>query len=482
MTEIAEVQLEETHQPKRLHKAYYYLIWLPFVGVIVGMGFYYDFISHAFMSQPALNGMIFGAMLWGTYTMVANVHLTFKEDRVFSVGMDQLKKGVWRQGQGRTKQYSSGKAHVLGMLGRLEKMGLGHNVYMQSATMDPELDSLAKFFAKKQELSQYLTGLMVGLGLLGTFIGLLETLVATSALIESVANGTSSGGGNIENEFTRVVGGLAQPLASMGVAFSASMFGLVGSIMLGFQMVIVRKCSGDFVNVAREHVLSLAEKTTVGTNVQITERFLGTLLADILEQHKKTTAHLENSSAHIAAAIPQFSELGNKIVHQVLTEVREQQQETLKSIKEMIKEMHDFLPLLQTTVNEHRNLRELVSVQTGEIGMAAESIRDVSRFVPLLKELGIVSQGVFKEARIATKKVESLTEVLPEQVRIREAIEITNANLLQLKRELESVHQKVNESKKEARQQSARLRQVDASLISLQKANLKDVLNDKQSK
>jgi hypothetical protein len=196
------------------------------------------------------------------------------------------------------------------MLERLRKLGLGHQIYVHASAMDPELDALEHALLKRQDLSQFLVGLMVGLGLLGTFVGLLQTLVKTSELIGQI--GGSVSGDDMAASFSKIVGGLQQPLSAMGTAFSASMFGLTGSILLGFQLVGVRKATSDVVEHVRGEVLSLAEATKLPEKVEITERFLATILADILEQHRSSSTGLANVVQQLDRMVPQIQSLANR--------------------------------------------------------------------------------------------------------------------------------------------------------------------------
>jgi hypothetical protein len=82
---------------------------------------------------------------------------------------------------------------------------------------------------ESRETARYLTGLMVFLGLLGTFWGLLETVGSIGGVIASL-----QGGGETASLFNDLKTGLARPLAGMSLAFTSSLFGLAGSLVLGF--------------------------------------------------------------------------------------------------------------------------------------------------------------------------------------------------------------------------------------------------------
>jgi hypothetical protein len=74
-----------------------------------------------------------------------------------------------------------------------------------------------------------MTGLLVFLGLLGTFWGLIETVGSVGKVIEGLKVGGDSGA-----LFDTLKEGLAAPLGGMGISFSSSLFGLAGSLILGF--------------------------------------------------------------------------------------------------------------------------------------------------------------------------------------------------------------------------------------------------------
>lgn len=91
------------------------------------------------------------------------------------------------------------------------------------------LDSISARLDENRELVRYLAGLLVFLGLLGTFWGLIETVNSVGRIIGSLRTGGDAG-----SMFDELKTALAAPLAGMGISFSASLFGLAGSLVLGF--------------------------------------------------------------------------------------------------------------------------------------------------------------------------------------------------------------------------------------------------------
>jgi hypothetical protein len=96
-------------------------------------------------------------------------------------------------------------------------------------TMRHLLDSIATRLDEARDISRYMTGLLVFLGLLGTFWGLIETVSS----VRDVINGLKVGG-DAGALFDTLKEGLAAPLGGMGISFSSSLFGLAGSLILGF--------------------------------------------------------------------------------------------------------------------------------------------------------------------------------------------------------------------------------------------------------
>jgi hypothetical protein len=100
---------------------------------------------------------------------------------------------------------------------------------ISSHTMRGILDSIAIRLDEARDMSRYMTGLLIFLGLLGTFWGLIDTVGSVGGVI-----GNLRVGGDASAVFDALKEGLAAPLAGMGISFSSSLFGLAGSLVLGF--------------------------------------------------------------------------------------------------------------------------------------------------------------------------------------------------------------------------------------------------------
>ena len=175
-------------------------------------------IWSAFLANPSLNGIILGALVVGILMTIRQVLRLFPEVRwVNSFRLADPGLTV-----SRPPVLLAPMATLLGG-DRVGRMAISQ------ATMRGILDSIATRLDESREMARYLTGLLVFLGLLGTFWGLLETIGAIGRVIQTLEVGADS-----SRIFEDLKAGLAAPLGGMGIAFSSSLFGLAGSLILGF--------------------------------------------------------------------------------------------------------------------------------------------------------------------------------------------------------------------------------------------------------
>src|SRR6185436_15899547 len=125
------------------------------------------------------------------------------------------------------------------------------------------LDSIRSRLDEGRDISRYMIGLLVFLGLLGTFWGLLETLSSIAGVIGGLGG---VGGGDVNAFFAELKSGLQAPLGGMGTAFSSSMLGLAGSLILGFLDLQASQAQNRFYNELEEW---LAGMTKVGAGPSI---------------------------------------------------------------------------------------------------------------------------------------------------------------------------------------------------------------------
>src|SRR5437016_7713913 len=171
----------------------------------------------AFLANPGLNALIIGVLLIGIALAFRQVIRLFPEVNWVN-GFRLADPGIAVE---RPPVLLAPMAAILGdRIGRMS---------MSSQTMRSILDSIAIRLDEAREISRYMTGLLIFLGLLGTFWGLIETVGSVGKVIEGLKVGGDAG-----SLFDTLKEGLAAPLGGMGISFSSSLFGLAGSLILGF--------------------------------------------------------------------------------------------------------------------------------------------------------------------------------------------------------------------------------------------------------
>ena len=124
----------------------------------------------------------------------------------------------------------------------------GRRVSLSASSLQALLDGIASRLNETRETSRYLIGVLVFLGLLGTFYGLLETVRSVGGVIGAL----NIGAGDVARAFADLKNGLQSPLHGMGTAFSASLFGLAGSLVLGFLDLQAGQAQNRFYNELEE--------------------------------------------------------------------------------------------------------------------------------------------------------------------------------------------------------------------------------------
>lgn len=174
----------------------------------------YKQILLAFMANPGLNGLILGVLLIGIILAFVHVARLFSEVR-------------WVNDLGYDDNGQLPPPRLLAPIAAI--MGSGKRKAISMLTLRALLDSIGTRLDESRELARYLVGLLVFLGLLGTFWGLLETVGSIGNVIKSMQTGADAA-----VMFDDLKNGLAAPIAGMSISFTSSLFGLAGSLILGF--------------------------------------------------------------------------------------------------------------------------------------------------------------------------------------------------------------------------------------------------------
>jgi hypothetical protein len=189
-------------------------------------------IKRAFEANMGLNGVIIGVLFLGivyAFRMVWRLWPEIRWVNGYRIGDPSLDNPY--------------KPRLLAPMATLLRDRGGPTI-LSPLSMRSLLDSLASRLDESRDLSRYLVGLLIFLGLLGTFWGLLETVTSVGAAISALdVTATES-----STVFEELKSGLQAPLAGMGLSFSSSLFGLAGSLVLGFLDLQASQAQNRFYN------------------------------------------------------------------------------------------------------------------------------------------------------------------------------------------------------------------------------------------
>ena len=232
----------------------------------------------AFLANPALNGLILGALLLGILYVFRQVWMLGPAAR-------------WIDAYRRT-----GEAVVAGKPPNLiapvaTMLGAEQNRRALSPLSGRSLlDALHSRLDESRENSRYLVGLLIFLGLLGTFWGLLDTIRAVAGTI----GGLDVASDDVEGFLVGLRNGLSAPLGGMSTAFSSSLFGLAGSLVLGFLDLTAGQAQNRFANELEDWLASLTRLGGVALRGD-GEGGVPAYLEALLEQSADNVGRLEHA-------------------------------------------------------------------------------------------------------------------------------------------------------------------------------------------
>ncbi len=199
--------------------------------VVVFLGLPSDRLRFFFNANSALNGVILSVLLIGIIYACHRMLMLWREIN-----------WVNALGQGTATTRTMPPPKLLAPLAAMMNRSVGPLVFTQTS-LGSVMDSVSTRLDETREILRYLIGLLIFLGLLGTFWGLLVTISSISDLIATLGQSRADDSAI----FTSLIAGLQAPLGGMGTAFSSSLFGLAGSLVLGFLDLQLGQAQNRFV-------------------------------------------------------------------------------------------------------------------------------------------------------------------------------------------------------------------------------------------
>ena len=310
------------------------------VFVALGLGvaaFLFTTLIDAFLANPALNGLIIAVLLLGIGYIFRQVVLLQREQ----AWLERFGEGGLEQAQEQPTR----------LLAPMAKMLADRRTTMSLSTLSMRtlLDAVGVRLDESRELSRYLIGLLIFLGLLGTFWGLLQTVSS----IRDVIAGLEVESADLAATFDALKSGLEHPLGGMGTAFSSSLFGLAGSLVLGFLDLQAGQAQNRFYNEFEEWLSGhtrLSSGGMLSEGEQAVPAYVGALLertADSLDELQRAIARGEEARAAASSHFALLSDRLATLIDQMRTE-----QDLMVRLAETQVDMRRLLQRLTETPRE----------------------------------------------------------------------------------------------------------------------------------
>ncbi len=287
--------------------------FLALVGFVVLI--LYRQIALAFSANPGLNGLILGILVIGSLFAFRQVIRLFREIR----WVNSL---TGASGDGAIAQ-----PLLLAPMAAMLNAGAGARG-LSTLTTRAILDSIATRLDEGRELSRYLIGLLIFLGLLGTFWGLLETVHSISGVIDSMKTGADT-----SRMFDDLKSGLSMPIAGMSISFTSSLFGLASSLILGFLDLQAGQAQNRFYSEFEEFLASHVQTTPAAEPPVDAEAAVQPLV-----EHQRNAAAIATLAEGIQALVGHMRTEQQQIRNWV--DVQAQQQEDIgKLLRRLLEEL-----------------------------------------------------------------------------------------------------------------------------------------------
>ena len=249
--------------------------------IIITIFFSYNIseLKSFFITNSTLNGLISFFFLFGIILMFRQILILRPE----ILWLDTFISGKSK------KNKIVKNPELLKPVAQIMKSQTG-NLNLSQTDMRSILESIENRLMETRETSRYFIGLLVFLGLLGTFWGLLETINSVSTTVKALDFNQ-----NTDDLFIVLKEGLEKPLGGMGTAFSSSLFGLGGSLILGFLDLQSGQAQNRFYNEIEEK-LAFFTKLSLFPDKEIKSDFAPAYIESLIEN---TSENLKRSEADI---------------------------------------------------------------------------------------------------------------------------------------------------------------------------------------
>ena len=355
-----------------------------FMGLLItGILMIHEPLTHAFLHNPVINSMIFSIFAVGLFLNFFNLYRIYKEQRwliLYDKGQERF--------PGITPPTLLRPLSII--ITESKSPFFAPNIVRSLLeSIDARLDTM-------RDLTRYIVGLLIFMGLLGTFWGLSHTIGA----IAGVISGIDLGGGDVQAAFATLKQGLQSPLSGMGTAFSCSMFGLAGSLIVGFMDLQIARLITEFYHGLEDRLTALTRMSNVSESEAITHSGPA-YLQSLLEQTAETMSHLHHvmrkGEDNRTSVMKSVQGLGDRL--STMTEHMITQQHILKKITEtqihLQEALQQFYKIQQNSPTDEALRQHLRSMDGTLLKLLEESIEGRNRGIHELRnEIRLVARTI----------------------------------------------------------------------------------------
>ncbi|MDF1768052.1 hypothetical protein [Maricaulis sp.] len=293
-----------------------YIIWMAvFTAGVAALGLVlFEPLEAAFRANPAINGLILGVLVIG-------VLYTFAQALGIGPAASWLVRFRSTEDPASLPKPPALIAPMASMISQADG-----RVSLSAGSVRTVLDSVGARMSEAGAFTRYFGRLLIFLGLLGTFWGLLDVVGAVGAAVSAVTESSTGG----EADVMRLMSAIEEPIQGMGTAFASSLFGLAGSLVIGFLDLQASRAQNRFYNEIEEWLSSISRLAAAGPSAgddgEVSTAYVGALLQQTAETLDRLSHTLERNSRQMDTTLQRFAE-----------DSRASQEEAMRALRDEIR-------------------------------------------------------------------------------------------------------------------------------------------------
>lgn len=292
-----------------------YIIWMALftVAVLAIAVWLLEPLTEAFRANMAINGLILGVLFIGVLYTYAQ-----------ALGIGPAARWLVRF---RSSEHPGSLPPPPAMIAPMASMigSADGRVRISAGSVRTVLDSVGARMSEAGAFTRYFGRLLIFLGLLGTFWGLLEVVQDVGNAVATVSANTT---GDVDS--AALIGAIQGPIQGMGTAFASSLFGLAGSLIIGFLDLQASRAQNRFYNEIEEWLSSMSRVAAVGPasggEGEMSSAYVGALLEQTAETLDRLAHTMERHTRQMDTTLQRFAE-----------DARAGQEETARAIRDEIR-------------------------------------------------------------------------------------------------------------------------------------------------